>query len=214
MKRKSLILLSLIAVSVLLVYKSCKVVPISQISKGFDPKSYAQNVWLKLQTVLDSLGKADTFEVLELLRQNPEESHQRYARVVGVSNYRYYIVEGRGIIKNVEHDGFYIQVSDHSEQPEFFVNRRVFGNTIVMATGIIKMEDFDRIMDFNLVSTELNRIVSEEVIGPFIEQLKGQGDLQGRVVNFIGLFTLLRDDPVKFPITLIPLKLVLSQGGY
>lgn len=214
MKRGTVILLSLIVISVFLVYRSCEVVPISKVGKGFDPKSYAQNVWLKLQAVLDSLGKADVFEVIEMLQQNPEECHRRYARVVGVSNYRYYIVEGRGIIKNVDDDGFSIQIFDHSDRPEFYINRRVFGNTIVMATGIIKMEDFDRIMDFNLVSTELNRIVSDEVVTAFLEHLKTQGNILGRIVNFIGLFTLLRDDPVKYPITMIPLKLELSQGGY
>lgn len=214
MKRKTVILLSLIVISTFLIYRSCKVVPLSQVGRGFDPRSYAQSVWLKLQSTLDSLGKADVFQVLELLSQNPEESHQRFARVVGVSNYRYYIVEGRGIVKDLEDDGFYIQIFDHSEKPEFFVSRRVFGNTIVMATGIIKMEDFDRIMDFNLVSTELNRIVSEEVIAPFIDQIKAQGNAESRVVSFICLFTLLRDDPVKFPITVVPLKLVLLQGGY
>ncbi|MDI3494148.1 MAG: hypothetical protein PWQ72_275 [Pseudothermotoga sp.] len=36
----------------------------------------------------------------------------------------------------------------------------------------------------------------------------------GLMIKFIGLFNLLKDDPVKYPITVIPLRLELSQGGY
>ncbi|MGJ8455566.1 DUF2291 domain-containing protein [Pseudothermotoga sp. U03pept] len=212
--RKKIILLSLAVIVAVLINRSCKIVPIDQVRKTFDPKSYAQNVWLKLQTQLANLSKADSYEVLELLNLNPEEAHQKYAKIVGISNYRYYIVEGSGRVVSFNEDGILIQIREEAKQPEFYITRRVFGNTIVMATGIIKMEDFDRIMDFNLVSTALNDIVSEEVATPFIESMREKASTSDLMVKFIGLFNLLRDDPVRYPISVIPLKLELSQGGY
>jgi len=212
--RKKIVLLSLAVIVAILINRSCKIVPIDQIGKTFDPKSYAQNVWLKLQTQLANLSKADSYEVLELLNLNPEEAHQKYAKIVGISNYRYYIVEGSGRVVSFNEDGILIQIREEAKQPEFYITRRVFGNTIVMATGIIKMEDFDRIMDFNLVSTALNDIVSEEVATPFIESMREKASTSDLMVKFIGLFNLLRDDPVRYPISVIPLKLELSQGGY
>ncbi|MEJ5228584.1 MAG: DUF2291 domain-containing protein [Pseudothermotoga sp.] len=212
--RKKIILSLLAVIVVVLINRSCKVIPIDQIGKTFDPKSYAQNVWLKLQGQLTNLTKANAYEVLELLSLNPEEAHQKYAKVVGISNYRYYIVEGSGHVVSVDEDGILVRIREETEQPEFYITRRVFGNTIVMATGIIKMEDFDRIMDFNLVSTALNDIVSEEVAAPFIESVRDKSGTSDLIVKFIGLFNLLRDDPVKYPISVIPLRLELSQGGY
>lgn len=212
--RKKIILLALAIIVTVLINRSCKVVPLSEMRKEFDPKNYAQNVWLKLQGQLTDLSKANAYDVLELLDLNPEQAHQRYGKIVGISNYRYYIVEGSGHIVSIDDDGILVKIREDAEQPEFYITRRVFGNTIVMATGIIKMEDFDRIMDFNLVSTALNDIVSEEVAMPFIESVKERSNTSGLIIKFIGLFNLLKDDPVKYPITVIPLRLELSQGGY
>lgn len=212
--RKKIILLALFIIAVVLINRSCKIVPLSEIRKEFDPKNYAQNVWLKLQGQLTDLSKANAYEVLELLDLNSEEAHQKYGKVVGISNYRYYIVEGSGQIVSVDDDGILVKMREDADKPEFYITRRVFGNTIVMATGIIKMEDFDRIMDFNLVSTALNDIVSDEVATPFIESLRERSTTSDLIVKFIGLFNLLRDDPVKYPVSVIPLRLELSQGGY
>jgi len=211
--RKRVILTSLIVLAAFLIYRSCKVVPLSSIKASFDPKAYAQTVvWPKLQSQLADLKKADAYEVLETFDINPEEAHEKFAKTVGVSNYRYYIVEGSGQIVSVDEDGILVQVRPDSERPEFYITSRVFGNTIVMATGIIKMEDFDRIMDFNLVSTALNQIVRDEVALPLIGSLKG-ANVQGTVIKFLGLFNVLKDDPIKYPINVIPLRLELSQGG-
>ncbi|MFN4189757.1 MAG: DUF2291 domain-containing protein [Pseudothermotoga sp.] len=212
--RKKIILITLAIIAAVLINRSCKVIPLSEMKKGFDPKSYAQNVWLKLQGQLTDLTKINAYEVLDLFDINPEEAHQKYGKIVGISNYRYYIVEGAGHIVSIDDDGILVKIREYAEQPEFYITKRVFGNTIVMATGIIKMEDFDRIMDFNLVSTALNDIVSDEVAMPFIASLREKSTTSDLIVKFIGLFNLLRDDPVKYPITVIPLRLELSQGGY
>lgn len=212
--RKKIILITLAIIAVVLINRSCKVIPLDEMKKGFDPKSYAQNVWLKLQGQLTDLTKINAYEVLDLFDLNPEETHQKYGKIVGISNYRYYIVEGSGHVVSIDDDGILVKIREYAEQPEFYITKRVFGNTIVMATGIIKMEDFDRIMDFNLVSTALNDIVSDEVAMPFIASLREKSTTSDLIVKFIGLFNLLKDDPVKYPITVIPLRLELSQGGY
>ncbi|ABV33883.1 MULTISPECIES: DUF2291 domain-containing protein [Pseudothermotoga] len=212
--RKKIILSVIAVIAIILISKSCKIIPLDEIKKEFDPENYAQSVWLELQGQLTNLSKANSYDVLELLDLNPEQAHQKYGKVVGISNYRYYIVEGTGRIISVNDDGVLVKIREDAEQPELYITRRVFGNIIVMATGIIKMEDFDRIMDFNLVSTALNDIVSDEVATPFIEMAKEKSVTSGLMIKFIGLFNLLKDDPVKYPITVIPLRLELSQGGY
>ncbi|AAD36036.1 MULTISPECIES: DUF2291 domain-containing protein [Thermotoga] len=197
----------------LLIYLSCDVIPIEEMEKGFDPKRYARELWFKLQDMMNEGLGYDAVEVLNTLDENPELAHQKFAKVVGVSNYRYYIIQGVGEIVEIKDDGILVKVRENRKVPDLFLSNHIFGNGIVNATGIAKMEDFDRIIDFNLTATELNKIVKEEVVNSFLKQLsKGAGSV-GSLVRFIAVFTLLKDEEIKYPIEAIPLYLEI-QGGF
>jgi len=204
----------IIAILGFIIYRSCKVVPIEQAEKGFNPRKYAQKVWVKLLENMDSLQTVDAVEVLNALDKDPEKAHEKFAKIVGVSNYRYYLVKGTGEIVSIQDDGFTLKIRENRDKPDFFVTTHIFGNSIANSTGIIKMEDFDRINDFNLVSTALNGIVREEVALSFLKQLKEMARGEGSFVKFLGVFTLLRDEEVKYPLELIPLRLELVRGGF
>lgn len=211
-RKKKLILLAIIFGIALIIYLSCEVRPIEEMKKGFDPKQYARNLWFKLQDILNEGIGFDAVEVFSVLDRDPDSAHQRYAKTVGVSNYRYYIVKGVGEIVEVKDDGIVVSVRLEKKFPDLFISNRIFGNSIINATGITKMEDFDRIIDFNLTATELNRIVKEEVIDPFLEQLTKGIIKTGSFVKFVVVFTLLKDEIVKYPIEAVPLRLEI-QGG-
>jgi len=213
MKGKVFIVI-IIAVLGFIIYRSCKIVPIEEAEKGFNPRKYAQKVWVKLLENMDSLKAVDASEVLNSLDENPEKAHERFAKIVGVSNYRYYLVEGTGKVVSIQDDGFTLKVREDKNKPDFFVTTHIFGNSIANTTGVIKMEDFDRINDFNLVSTALNAIVREEVALSFLKQLKEMPRGEGSLVKFLGVFTLLKDEKVTYPIKLIPLHLELVRGGF
>ena len=213
MKRK-IVWIVVVAVIAIVLYYSAEVVPIEEAEKGFDPNKYARTVWNKLLANLDSLDPADASDVLNSLDENLEKAHSKFARIVGVSNYRYYIVKGTGEVLSMENDAFTLKVRDSASDGDFLITTHIFGNSVVNATGIIKMEDFERINDFNLVAGSLNRIISEEVVASFLNQLKERGGVKGSMVNFIGVFTLLKDEEIRYPLKLVPLHLELVRGGF
>lgn len=213
MTKKRIMTLSIIIITFLLIYQSCEVIPIEEMEKGFDPQRHARKLWLELQGMMENLG-VGAGDVLNALDENPENAHQKYAQIVGVSNYRYYIIRGVGEIVEIKSDGIIVKVRPESETPELFFSKYIFGNAIVNATGITKMEDYDRIVDFNLVSTQLNNIVREEVVEAFLDQLSKGAGREGSLVKFIGVFTLLRDETVKYPLKVAALHLEITHGGF
>jgi predicted lipoprotein len=77
-----------------------------------------------------------------------------------------------------------------------------FGNAIRDLSGYIQMGDFKNSMDYNLVASELNKIVFNQVINPFKTKA-----VKGAAVQFVGCAELNRDKPNIENSTIIPLKL-------
>jgi len=190
--KRKIVWIVVVAVIAIVLYYSAEVVPIEEAEKGFDPNKYARTVWNKLLANLDSLDPADASDVLNSLDENLEKAHSKFARIVGVSNYRYYIVKGTGEVLSMENDAFTLKIRDSASDGDFLITTHIFGNSVVNATGIIKMEDFERIMN----------------------QLKERGGVKGSMVNFIGVFTLLKDEEIRYPLKFVPLHLELVQGGF
>jgi len=81
-----------------------------------------------------------------------------------------------------------------------------FGNAIRDVTGLIKMGDFGNTIDYNSVSSELNKIVQAEVISPLKTKVK-----KGDTVSFIGCTEINKEQINIDNIELLPVKILLNK---
>ena len=81
-----------------------------------------------------------------------------------------------------------------------------FGNAVRDVTGLIKMGDFGNTIDYNSVSSELNKIVQAEVIYPFKTKAK-----KGDSISFIGCAEINKDQVNTDNIELLPVKISLNK---
>ncbi|MDI3473412.1 MAG: hypothetical protein PWQ48_1693 [Thermotogaceae bacterium] len=203
--RKTLITILIVIVIGLLLSKSCHFVPIEQAKaeakgKEFNAKDYARKVWNEFMKKLDSIS-SDASIVLEALIENKEEAEKKYGKVVGFTYNTLFLIKGKGKIVSIDDEKVLIQVEKVDR--EIYVSKDlIFGNDIVNSSGLVKMSDFDRIYDFNAVSNEINNIVNTEVVPPFMDKVK-----IGRVIEFVGVLNIPKDEEIKFPLQLLPVKL-------
>ena len=78
----------------------------------------------------------------------------------------------------------------------------IFGNAIRDASGLVNVSQFTSTMEFNMVSGEINKIVLQEVVKPFLEKVT-----EGDMVTFVGGFQMDQDDIDLSPLSFIPIRL-------
>lgn len=136
----------------------------------FNPSEYARDFWdNRLSQVLDQA--VDVSELIELFNTNMPEAIERYGKAPGVSRVYAYLLEGEGRIVNIGEDFIDVSIS----QPWLTADVRIItgyyvsGNAVRDASGLVDVSLFSDTMKFNQISSEINKIVVQEVITPFLE---------------------------------------------
>lgn len=192
--------------------------------KAFDPAKYARDFWdNQLIGVLDRA--VDVEELIELFNTNMPEAVKRYGKTPGVSRVYAYLLTGEGEIVAAREDGWEVRVDETKENPDVFVEtgRYIPGNEVRDASGLVDVSEFDDTMKFNEISCEINKIVVNEVIKPFMDE----GPRVGMTVKFYGATQVAKDateehlfgelldnngDEKEFQlVTIVPIKLELKE---
>jgi predicted lipoprotein len=130
----------------------------------FDPISYANNYFYnKLTPALDSAIEIN--QLIALLKTDKENTFNKYSHALGIGNIRYFLVKGKDEVKSLNEND--VTVGNIRIATEF-----VFGNAIRDASGKIDVNEFKNTMDFNNVSSQINKIVREKVLPPFKSDVK------------------------------------------
>jgi len=151
--------------------------------KTFDPVGYARDFWdNKLAGALD--GAADVGELIELFNMNMAEAIRRYGKAPGVSRVYAYLLQGEGTIVAVGEDGLQVSIAGRAGESVVLIETGLYipGNAVRDASGLVDVSEFSDTMKFNEVSSEINKIVVKEVIGPFL----GAKCEAGMKIKFIG----------------------------
>ena len=173
-------------------------------SEVFDVGTYVEVLWKDhMPGRLDeAVGAARLFSMLE---EDPEEAFENYSHKLGISNTHYFFINGEGLINSVEEEYISVYLDD---------NRRidletvfVFGNAVRDGSGLVNIDEFENMMDFNLVSVHLNRKVRMEVADPLRDRAS-----EGMRIRFTGAAEINRLDMQTDPLKIIPLKTELNYG--
>jgi predicted lipoprotein len=148
----------------------------------FSPAEYARDFWdNRLPSVLDKALPAD--ELIRLFNTDMKAAIAK-GKTLGQSRVHAYLLGGRGWIVAVEKEGLLVSAPADDPNPEILLctGAYIAGNAVRDVSGLIDVSAFSDTMKFNRISAEINRIVVQEVISPFL----GRTPQVGMGVRFIG----------------------------
>lgn len=174
-----------------------------QTASKFDAKAYARGFLdKKLPPALTQALPIQ--ELLGQLRQNKDQTFEKYSHAVAIGNLRNFLVQGDGQVSAIEENQVFLQIknTDGSNLPIQLATEFIYGNAIRDAAGLFDIKQFSNTNDINSIAAEINRIIRSEVVPPFRQKLK-----VGDQVHFTGALELnqahLRLDKLEIlPITL------------
>ncbi len=161
----------------------------------FSPAEYARDFWdHRLAGALDQA--ADAGSLIRLFNTDMKAAVAQ-GRTLGQSRVHAYLLGGRGRITAVDKEGLFVSVLADSPGPEVLIctGAYIAGNAVRDASGRIDVSTFSDTMKFNRISAEINRIVVQEVITPFL----GRSPQTGMSLRFIGAAEVAEDATEKTP---------------
>jgi predicted lipoprotein len=209
MGKKWLTYFVLIAVTGLLVYNSVYFKKLDAkkevTATNLNPTEFAQKFWKeKFAPCMDSAVEINSF--IKMLKENPKAVFEKYAKTQGIGNISFFLVKGEGIIESANEDDVLVTVKSATGEIQLKLNTGIyFGNAVRDVTGKISMGDFTNTMDFNSVSSELNKIVRTQVVQPFKTNAA-----KGKTVQFVGCAEINKEQVKIDNIELLPVKISLK----
>jgi len=170
----------------------------------FDPKVYALSFLENdLPAVLERAPEAD--QILKLLVTDKDQALNGFAHVLGISRSYYFLVKGEGNIKSIENE--YVTIETKDGNIIKLATDFIFGNAVRDGSGLVDIDQFLNMTDFNNVSIEINKLIKERVIKGFKEQVRT--DMQ---IRFSGAFEINMDDLNLSEVIMIPVSLNVQNG--
>jgi predicted lipoprotein len=171
----------------------------------FDAIKFAAKYY---KEVLPGAAKSIEYNaLLSLLKTNPDKAFADHAHALGIGNIKYFLVQGKGKIQAVNESSITVLIkSDSAQSTTEIATEFVYGNAIRDASGLIKLKEFSSTADLNNVSSEVNRIVREKVLPPFLSKAKA-----GDAISFSGAIELNKKYLNTNGIEIIPIQISITQ---
>jgi predicted lipoprotein len=170
---------------------------------AFDAVAYAREVWdRKLPGVVSEAP--DIGSVLSMLDSAPERAFKEMGRQLGISRTWYFMATGTGTVDSVGEENLWVTLV--SGERVALATSFIFGNTVRDGSGVVDIDDFVNMTDFNNVSVAINQLVKEEVAKAI---LKKAGP--GVSVEFAGAFEISEDNIELNAVRVIPVTAKLTD---
>jgi predicted lipoprotein len=159
------------------------VVPLKSVGAAapaaFDPATAAARFW-QVDLPAAHARAADLAQVAPAIRANAERARIQFARAAGLGT-AYLYVRGNG--KVVAREKNLLRLAPAGAETEVVVIRLgpVFGNTVRDGTGLLDVNNFPGLQEFNTLSAELNALVEKSVLPALRDRA-----LVGATVHFVG----------------------------
>ena len=168
----------------------------------FDPQSFARDYWdARLPGVLDHA--VDAALLLDLFGNDMATAVRDHARTLGIASRHTYLVRGSGRIVSLGEPGILVSLNEIPGQDILMATEDIYGNEIRDVSGLIDVSDFPSSMEFNMISSEINRIVRDEVVKPAAARAA-----KGESVRFVGAVEVSEDTPNINPLRIIPIRII------
>ena len=169
----------------------------------FDAVEYAHDAWNNEIP----LAVKDALEIdllIDLLENEPEQAFNEFGRKLGISKTYYFLTKGEGTVESVEDE--FIWVNTGPEKQVKVATAFIFGNAVRDGSGVVDIDEFVNMTDFNNVSVIINDIIREEVVTELKSKVK-----PGMKLEFAGAFEIQEDVINTDSIRIIPVSTELSE---
>ena len=172
--------------------------------RAFNLEHYVAETWeTKFPGVIASAP--DLAVILTVLDTDPNRAFQEYGKKLGISKTWYFIAKSRGAIEAVEDE--YVVVKIAGNKQVHLATAFIFGNAVRDGSGVVDIDDFVNMTDFNNVSIALNTKVKEEII-PGLLKIAAPGVN----IEFTGAFEINEEKVNTNNIRIIPLSVKVNNG--
>jgi predicted lipoprotein len=207
-----------LAALLLLGLSACTIVPIAEIeqikqSEAFDPATFVDGVW-ENQVIPTIVDRAEELpKVLVAMQADLAGAGASYATVSASGAFNF-VVKGQGTIESVDtesRNGTAVVTVDGYNGPVKVivqVGPLIRGDSIRDGVGFIQFGDFKDQTEFGQVSRELNKRVTENVLGSI-----DLATLAGKTVNFSGVFTVRTTNQTNIDLSEITIAPVVFEVG-
>jgi predicted lipoprotein len=176
------------------------------IETNLNPPEFAQKFWTKeFTSYFDSAIEINSF--IKMMKEDFNGTVQKYSRVNGIGNNFHFLVKGEGVVTAVNEDNVVVAAKSGTEDVDVKLSTGIyFGNAVRDITGKISMGDFLNTMDYNRVSSELNKIVYTQVVLPFKSKAA-----KGTTVQFFGAMEISKGGETVGNGQILPLRIELDN---
>lgn len=171
----------------------------------FDATIYAREFW---EEKIPQAGEnaVEVSELINLLKTMPDEAFSKFGHVLGIAKTHYFMLKGNGMIESVEEEFFTVKTSQNEKIQ--IATDFIFGNAVRDGSGLVSINEFLNMTDFNNVSVAINKLVKENVVS----KIKGRTK-PGQIVEFIGACEIKEDKIDVRNIRIIPVSVKISNGA-
>jgi len=162
------------------------------------------NLDVLAQRLLIEVQQVEAMPIGELLTSRNEDFNglMSEGRRLGVGPSRYFLVEGRGTIINVQEEDLLLALA--GGDTVLIATDFIFGSVVRDASGLVSISDYASTMDFNNLSVKINERILKEIIAPFTTAAKVE-----RRVQFKGATRLKTNGSQHGKLRVIPVQLQL-----
>jgi len=140
----------------------------AQTNSTFNAKNYANAFF---DSEVETLSSTDASVFLNNIKTDLKGYSEANGNKLGISNDYYFIIDGNATVLNIEEE-FVVVALDADQQKIKIATDFIFGNAIREGAQMANIGDYQNTMDYNTISVELNNIVRETVVPPFLQEVK------------------------------------------
>jgi predicted lipoprotein len=138
-----------------------------------------------------------------MLKNDPKRAFEEFGRKLGISKTFYFLTKSEGIIGSVEEEFIWVSIGETQVK---IATAFIFGNAVRDGSGVVDIDEFVNMTDFNNVSVVLNDLIRKEVASPLKSKAK-----PAMKVEFAGAFEIKEDELNTDSIRIIPVSVKLSD---
>tara|TARA_R110002050_G_scaffold53118_2_gene120847 strand:- start:92507 stop:93130 length:624 start_codon:yes stop_codon:yes gene_type:complete len=169
----------------------------------FNAKEYASAF---MSNKIELLPAINANEFLIEAAKDVKSYAEQNGKKLGISNDYNFILEGNVTVVFIKEENVIVELNENKEQKIKIATDFIFGNAIRDGSALADIGTFQNTMDFNNISVELNNIVRETIVPPFVKTVK-----EGDTIYFKGATKINVKKPNLNELKVIPLILKLKN---
>jgi predicted lipoprotein len=178
----------------------------AQTLQNFDSEAYVSQFWYE-RLPAAMARSTPVANILAGLNTDIFQTGQKFGRILGLASTYFFLLHGEGRVLEITDEGIVLSIIRNQSKADILIATSfIFGNAIRDASGLIDVSDFPSSMEFNNISSEINKLVTMELIPSFSNKVK-----PGDTLLFHGAAEVNKDEPEINPLKIIPIEVRIRE---